>query len=832
MSLQPGDRFGRYELVSWLGRGGMAETWRARLVGDAGVTKPVLIKKVLPEFSGDEAFISMFISEARISATLSHGNVAQVFDFGQVDGDYFLAMEYVDGQPLHRILKRALRSGFSCLPVPVATFIALEMCRGLHYAHTRTDEKGQPLGIVHRDISPDNVLVSYEGQVKIVDFGIAKARLLRTFDTEPGVVKGKYLFFSPEQARGEAVDARTDVWATGLVLYEMLCGQRPLTGPPQTVMVRMARGDFPAPSELRGGIPAALDALVMRALAVDLPARFESSHAFGDALAGFLYGFDPRFSSVNLAHLVRELFREELAKEGREMSVPPSFREELALWRSTAPNLTPTRNGDGPSPLPPKARQTAVERGPKHETEPETMPASSPRLSRRALVAGAGLLLSLGTAAVLMPDWSAGPTPTENEPSPQPPPAEALEEVSVQQPAAPVEAPKQEALVALAEAMATAAFAREAPDSGTTSDTARKLTFRLEARRHVILVPRSFVAATGLTPSRLYEVSDITENPRSRRPAILSPSNSNPLRIFYLLSGSRMPAEDSLGEVTDKAMFFVGASSISFFTLSPPSLGSPRQRSIQLASTQAGLKKQKQIAFRPEARGASLEKAALLTGLSRSIRYSVTLTASGGVPARTRGPGRGLERWIACIQWSPSAQDGDVAVRGPVAFLLRQGNELEAFNKVVIEGVEALKCGFVDDNPSDNVGLMQVHVTPVNGGSQNWPLSQSSSIEDSRLVHADRMASQVKGVLKMGGVGGAFQAAELANVCLNFVPEHADCLLYSGLALARLNRVEEAASRYRRFVEHHPNHPQARTVRQILESHGRAHNLESQRPHE
>ncbi|WP_147094771.1 serine/threonine protein kinase, partial [Myxococcus fulvus] len=154
MALQPGDRFGRYELVSWLGRGGMAETWRARWMGDAGVTKSVLIKKVLPEFVADDAFVSMFVNEARISATLSHGNIAQVFDFGRVDGQYYLAMELVDGPPLHRIMKRAVKTGLPRLPIPIATYITLEICRGLHYAHTRTDDKGVPLGIVHRDISP------------------------------------------------------------------------------------------------------------------------------------------------------------------------------------------------------------------------------------------------------------------------------------------------------------------------------------------------------------------------------------------------------------------------------------------------------------------------------------------------------------------------------------------------------------------------------------------------------------------------------------------------------------------------------------------------------
>ncbi|AKF81756.1 serine/threonine protein kinase [Myxococcus fulvus 124B02] len=347
MALQPGDRFGRYELMSWLGRGGMAETWRARWMGDAGVTKSVLIKKVLPEFVADDAFVSMFVNEARISATLSHGNIAQVFDFGRVDEQYYLAMELVDGAPLHRIMKRAAQTGLPRLPVPIATYIALEMCRGLHYAHTRTDDKGVPLGIVHRDISPDNVLVSYEGQVKIVDFGIAKARMARNFQTEPGVVKGKYLFFSPEQARGREVDARTDVWATGLVLYEMLCGQTPVSGSQAAVMMKMANGEFPSPREVYPGLPEELDDIVMKALSVDLSARYESANAFADALAGFLYSYSPRFSTMNLAYLARVLFRGDMAQEGRELSVPPSFIDELTLWREQAerPTQVPPARG-------------------------------------------------------------------------------------------------------------------------------------------------------------------------------------------------------------------------------------------------------------------------------------------------------------------------------------------------------------------------------------------------------------------------------------------------------------------------------------------------------
>jgi eukaryotic-like serine/threonine-protein kinase len=365
MALEAGDTFGRYELVSWLGRGGMAETWRAQLVGDAGVTKPVLIKKVLPEYADDEAFISMFISEARISATLSHGNIAQVFDFGRVDGEYFLAMEFVDGQPLDKLLKRAAKRGMPALPIPIAVAIVMEMCRGLHYAHTRTDSSGAPLGIVHRDISPDNVLIGYEGQVKIVDFGIAKAQLIRDVKTEPGVVKGKYLYFSPEQARGEDVDARTDVWATGVVLHELLCGRLPLEGPPQAVMLRVATGDLPAPREARPGLPPELDDILREALHPDESERFASSHAFGEALGRFLHAHHPHFSLLSIAHLVRMLFREDLLAQGRELSIPGSFLEDLRSWRTSAP--PPSKRPASPRASINTGKLPLPDDGPEHE---------------------------------------------------------------------------------------------------------------------------------------------------------------------------------------------------------------------------------------------------------------------------------------------------------------------------------------------------------------------------------------------------------------------------------------------------------------------------------
>ncbi|RKG77685.1 serine/threonine protein kinase [Corallococcus sp. CA049B] len=469
MALDAGDTFGRYELVSWLGRGGMAETWHAQLVGAAGVTKSVLIKKVLPEYADDEAFISMFISEARISATLSHGNVAQVFDFGQVEDEYFLAMEFVDGKPLDKVLKRAKKAGLGSLPIPVAVFIAMEMCRGLHYAHSRTEGSGKPLGIVHRDISPDNVLVSYEGQVKIVDFGIAKAQLQRGFKTAPGVVKGKYLFFSPEQARGEDVDARTDVWATGVVLYELLCGRLPVDGPPHVVMMKIAHGEIPPLSQLRPDLPEALNRIVLQALSPDPAQRFATSHAFGDALAGFLYANHPRFSSLSLAHLLRVLFRGDLLNEGRELAVPDDFLSELKAWRQpVTPDQAPTvpHLRAIPAPRPPSA-PVVVTRESQEEEAPDvpTAEIAPVRLSRPpwvGLAVGSAALLVLGggiwwtrfrrapevprgehpTVAPVVATSAPAPAPAPEqpvsidagmapEPSPPPPPEDAWSETRV-----------------------------------------------------------------------------------------------------------------------------------------------------------------------------------------------------------------------------------------------------------------------------------------------------------------------------------------------------------------------------------------------------------------
>jgi len=429
MTLQPGHQFGRYELVSRLGYGGMAETWLAKLLGEAGFAKTVLIKKVLPEYADDYAFTSMLISEARICATLSHDNIAQVFDFGRVGNEYYLGMEYVDGQPLNNVVQHMARMGGGGVPVPPAVFIGIQICRGLHYAHSRRDASGKPLSIVHRDISPENVLVSYEGQVKIVDFGLAKARELRDMNTEPGVVKGKYLFFSPEQARGQEVDARTDVWATGIVLYEMLCGKVPVEGPEYVVMPKLSQGEFPRPRDVNPKVPQELEDILMGALTVRREDRYASSHAFGEALAGFLYSYAPQFSSGTLSYFMQEMFRDALVRAGREVDVPHSFQEELASWRSERPASAPP---PAAPPVPaaesprsePAAATPAASPGPAVPSKPPLAPKLSLSMWRWTVGGGTALgWLAIGLIAIAIkrvPRVEADTAPVAAEASPVP----------------------------------------------------------------------------------------------------------------------------------------------------------------------------------------------------------------------------------------------------------------------------------------------------------------------------------------------------------------------------------------------------------------------------
>ena len=323
--------FGKYQLLERLAVGGMAELYRARFDALAGVSKPVVIKKILPAFADSEAFVRMFVNEARIVVSLSHGNIAQVFDFGEIAGEYFLAMEYVHGQPLSRVLRRAHALGFPFLPEPIALQIGIGMCRGLHYAHSRVDERGHSLQIVHRDVSPQNVLLGYAGEVKIVDFGIARARNATDAAMQATGVKGKFPYFSPEQARGEPVDLRTDIYATGVVLYQMLCGRLPHLGKMVQAMQSIIRGEFPAPRSLNPRLSPELEATLLRAMAHDPGERFAAAEEMEHALDDALHALGPRPPRVR--DFMSFLFEPELLAEGQEVKLPRALLEQVPEWR-------------------------------------------------------------------------------------------------------------------------------------------------------------------------------------------------------------------------------------------------------------------------------------------------------------------------------------------------------------------------------------------------------------------------------------------------------------------------------------------------------------------
>lgn len=285
----PGVRFGKYELLHRLAVGGMAEIFLARSASLGGVTRRCVIKRVLPELSCDRQFVSMFIDEARITIGLEHPHIVRLFDFGQVDGTYFMAIEYVDGVDLVDVLRLLRREGRLVDP-RAAAYVTKCVAEALHHAHVQRDYRGVPLGVVHRDVSPHNVFLSWQGDVKVGDFGIAAAKN-RLTQTLAGQVKGKFAYMSPEQATGGLVDARADIWAAGVVLHEMLVGSRLFASENPIVTIgRVCEQSVPLPSALRPEVPGALDDVVMRALERALERRYQSADDMARDLSLFLEG--------------------------------------------------------------------------------------------------------------------------------------------------------------------------------------------------------------------------------------------------------------------------------------------------------------------------------------------------------------------------------------------------------------------------------------------------------------------------------------------------------------------------------------------------------------
>ena len=320
-SSAPPLKLGRYDVIRRLGAGGMAEVYLARSRGAEGVQKLVVVKRILPAHNQSPRMRQMFIDEARLSMRLNHPNIVQVFDFNETDGGFLLCMEFVEGLDLGRLMASAKQRG-QRLPPWVGAYIVMEAARGLHCAHERKGEDHTPLDIVHRDVSPQNILLSYDGGVKVADFGIASAKIL---SEETGVIKGKFAYMSPEQARGEAVDRRTDIFALGICLHEILTGRALYTGLHGEELLEVVRkGELEAPSMWASEVPPELDAICVRALSKEREQRFATARDMAGAIARALQKQDDLVDAAAVEATISQFVSREITSPGDESApLPP-----------------------------------------------------------------------------------------------------------------------------------------------------------------------------------------------------------------------------------------------------------------------------------------------------------------------------------------------------------------------------------------------------------------------------------------------------------------------------------------------------------------------------
>ena len=372
------ETFGRYELLRKLATGGMGQVFLARQKGPVGFQKLLVLKRLLPHLSEDQDFIQMFLDEARIAGVLNHPNIAQIYDLGDVDGVFYIAMEYVQGESVNQVNIRARRIK-GALPLGLKCRIIADAAAGLDHAHQARTPSGRRLGLIHRDVSPQNVLVGFNGNVKIIDFGVAKAAG-KLSQTMVGTIKGKHAYMSPEQARGEELDARSDVYGLGIVFHELLTSQRLFKRETDLATLKAVVGaPVQPPSELVPGIPKELDAVVMKALARRRDERYQSAGELQLALEDFLLSERLPGTQAHLTAFMKDLYAPELEDE-RFATEPTVIQYDPRLLREQA--SAPARETSSPS-----ATKVGAVQGPVQPPRLRpTAPASAPP-ARRAQAA-------------------------------------------------------------------------------------------------------------------------------------------------------------------------------------------------------------------------------------------------------------------------------------------------------------------------------------------------------------------------------------------------------------------------------------------------------------
>ena len=417
--------FGKYVLLERISVGGMAEVFKAKSYGQLGFARFVAIKRILPHLAEDQRFVDMFITEAKMAVQLTHANIAQIIELGRHGEDHYIAMEYIGGRDLLS-LHHHFRKTKAAMPVDLVSYIGARVAEGLSYAHRKHDPEGEPLGIVHRDVSPQNVLVSWDGDVKLIDFGIAKARVRSYQATQAGVLKGKFGYMSPEQISGAEIDRRSDIFALGTVVHELLTRKRLFHGDNDFITLELVRAaEVDPPSVKNPDVPPELDAIVMKALTRDPDDRYSDASEFAEALARFLHSHGTSMSSKPLAEwmhaefpddITREKQRNEayatvvLTQDGRVLEAATEDDEEpTALWDpvfddslSGADQTSPTgqlpddwdvSTPEAPSPVQQEPTRERFAAAPTGQGRPTVeLPERRPRDRRRELVIAAVLL--------------------------------------------------------------------------------------------------------------------------------------------------------------------------------------------------------------------------------------------------------------------------------------------------------------------------------------------------------------------------------------------------------------------------------------------------------
>ncbi|MDC0671170.1 serine/threonine-protein kinase [Nannocystis radixulma] len=346
-------QFGPYKLMERISVGGMAEVYKAVEQGVEGFERIVAVKRILPHIAEDDEFITMFKDEAKIAGQLQHGNIAQIYNLGQQGDSFYIALEYVAGKDLRNIFTRCQQQG-KPMPLAQACFVVMKICEGLDYAHNKRDKHGRHLNIVHRDVSPPNILVSYEGEVKLIDFGVAKAAG-RVSRTQAGILKGKFGYMSPEQVRGMPLDRRSDVFSLGVVLHEVLVGNRLFQGETDFATLEMVRTvDVPAPSSKNPEIPKDLENIIMKALSGEPETRYQTAMELHDDLQAFMFAHGMFYSRKDLATWMRKQYAREIELEKGTGKAPPAPGQRPGP-PGAAPRKAPPPRPPGNKTVPPQA---------------------------------------------------------------------------------------------------------------------------------------------------------------------------------------------------------------------------------------------------------------------------------------------------------------------------------------------------------------------------------------------------------------------------------------------------------------------------------------------